>query len=92
MQLKTIIVASAFAGIVSAQRPSNTSICDYYTTVLFKNNTAENQLAHLTFLVNTIVIGNYTKPTIEGITWPDISVPGILTNGTIDGKNISLLP
>lgn len=56
MQLKTIVVASAFAGIVSAQRPSNTSICDYYTTVLFKNNKAENQLAHLTFLVNTIVI------------------------------------
>jgi hypothetical protein len=43
---------------VAAQRPANTSICDYYTTALFKSNTADNQYALLTALVNTVVIGN----------------------------------
>jgi hypothetical protein len=48
----------AVIGTVAAQRPTNTSICDYYTTALFKNNTADNQYALLTALVNTVVIGN----------------------------------
>lgn len=48
----------AAAASANAQRPSDTPICDYYTTALLKNNTAENQLALLTVLVNTVVIGN----------------------------------
>ncbi len=61
MQLSRVYaVALAAAGAVSAQRPSNTSICDYYTTALLKNNTAANQLGLLTVLVNTVVIGNCT--------------------------------
>lgn len=54
-------VALAFSAIVAhaaAQRPSNTSICDYYTTALFKSNTADNQYSLLVALVNTVVIGN----------------------------------
>jgi hypothetical protein len=50
-------VAAAVAG-VAAQRPTNTSICDYYTTALLKENTAENQATLLTLVVNTVVIGN----------------------------------
>ncbi|KAL1643767.1 hypothetical protein SLS58_004783 [Diplodia intermedia] len=92
MLLNTLVAAFTLAGNAFAQRPANVSICDYYTTALFKNNTAENQLTHMTLLVNTVVIGNYTKPTISDITWPDVTVPGILANGTIDGKNVSLLP
>ncbi|KAL0260555.1 mitochondrial splicing system protein [Diplodia seriata] len=92
MLLKTLVAAFTLAGTAFAQRPADVSICDYYTSALFKNNTAENQLTHMTLLVNTVVIGNYTKPTIDGITWPDVTVPGILANGTIDGKNVSLLP
>lgn len=92
MHLWTSIAAFALVGCAFAQRPANVSVCDYYTTILLKNNTAENQLTHMTLLVNTVVIGNYTKPTVENVTWPDVKVPGILANGTVDGKNVSLLP
>lgn len=33
----------ALAAVASAQRPSDVSICDYYTTALLKDNTAANQ-------------------------------------------------
>lgn len=54
---RTALIFAAIASAV-AQRPANTSICDYYTAALFKNNTAANQYALLTALVNTVVIGN----------------------------------
>lgn len=54
---KVISVLAVVCGVV-AQRPSNVSICDYYTTALLTNNTAENQYTLLTLLVNTVVIGN----------------------------------
>ena len=41
----------AAVGTAIAQRPSNTSICDYYTTALLKNNTAANQYSLLTLVV-----------------------------------------
>lgn len=58
MQVKKTIVALSAASAVSAQRPADVPICDYYTTAVLKNNTAENQLTLLTVLVNTVVIGN----------------------------------
>src|SRR6202035_136716 len=71
---------------VAAQRPTNESICDYYTTVLLKNNTAENQMTILTLVVNTAVIGNYTQPNVG------IMVPGILASGQMqDGVEVDLL-
>lgn len=82
MLLKALVVAAAISG-ASAQRPSNTSICDYYTTALLMNNTAENQLKLLTLVVNTAVIGNYTTPNHN-------AVPGILTPGTVNGTEVSL--
>lgn len=62
MLLQALAVAAAVSG-VAAQRPSGTSICDYYTTALLKNNTAENQLTLLTLVVNTAVIGNCKSTT-----------------------------
>ncbi|KAK0709997.1 hypothetical protein B0T26DRAFT_743248 [Lasiosphaeria miniovina] len=76
----------AAAGMVHAQRPSNVSICDYYTTALLQNNTAENQYKLLTLLVNTAVIGNYTTPNVG------VAVPGILTPGTFNGTAVKLAP
>ena len=71
---------------VVAQRPTNESICDYYTTALLKNNTAENQMTILTLVVNTAVIGNYTQPNVG------IMVPGILASGQMqDGVQVDLL-
>jgi hypothetical protein len=70
---------------VYAQRPANTSICDFYTTALLKSNTAENQLTLLTLLVNTVVIGNYTQPNVG------VKVPGILAPGVQNGIPVDLL-
>lgn len=57
MRFSTLVLAGA-ASVVSAQRPSDTPICDYYTTALLKENNATNQRTLLTLLVNTVVIGN----------------------------------
>ena len=57
MLFKYLAVAGAI-GTAVAQRPSNISICDYYTTALLTNNTAANQKTLLTLVVNTAVIGN----------------------------------
>ncbi|KAI9811864.1 MAG: hypothetical protein M1827_005215 [Pycnora praestabilis] len=87
MQFKTLAILAAAVGTALAQRPANISICDYYTTALLKNNTAANQYTLLTLVVNTAVIGNYTKPNVG------ISVPGILaTNATYNGTAVNLLP
>ncbi|KAL9121338.1 MAG: hypothetical protein Q9187_002104 [Circinaria calcarea] len=69
-----------------AARPENTSVCDYYTTELLKENSAANQYTLLTLLVNTAVIGNYAKPNVG------IEVNGILNPGTYNGTAVNLLP
>jgi hypothetical protein len=57
--LLSLLVLAVAANAQS--RPNGTSICDYYTTALLKNNTAENQKTLLTLVVNTAVIGNCTS-------------------------------
>jgi hypothetical protein len=86
MRISTALTLASATGLVVAQRPTNTSICDYYTTALLMNNTAMNQHTLLTLVVNTAVIGNYTKPNVG------ISVPGILAKGTYNGIAVNLLP
>jgi hypothetical protein len=63
----------------------NMSLCDKYTTALLMDNNATNQYTLLTLLVNTVVIGNYTKPNMN-------AVPGILAKGQYMGKDVNLLP
>jgi hypothetical protein len=86
MRLSIVSAVLSAAALAAAQRPNGTSICDYYTTVLLKNNTAANQLTLLTLVVNTAVIGNYTKPNVG------ISVPGILKPGNFNGTAVNLAP
>ncbi|KAI1077258.1 hypothetical protein F5B20DRAFT_583502 [Whalleya microplaca] len=76
----------AAATATNAQRPTDTPICDYYTTALLKNNTADNQATLLTLIVNTVVIGNYTTPNVG------VQVPGILAPGQYMGEDVNLLP
>ncbi|KAK5002455.1 hypothetical protein LTR28_011402, partial [Elasticomyces elasticus] len=76
----------AAIGSAIAQRPANTSICDYYTTALFGNSNATNEYSLLVALVNTVVIGNYTKPNVG------VRVPGILTPGLYNGVLSDILP
>jgi hypothetical protein len=103
MQLKTLVVTAAAVGGAVAQRPTNTSICDYYTTALLKNNTAANQMTLLTLVVNTAVIGNCKSAPSSacGLHSPSptdtkpnvgISVPGILAPGTFNGVAVNLAP
>ncbi|KAH6684662.1 hypothetical protein B0J14DRAFT_498425 [Halenospora varia] len=86
MFFKSLAVVAAITGAAVAQRPSNTSICDYYTTALLKNLTAENEMTLLTLIVNTAVIGNYTKPNVG------VKVAGILAPGMYNGTKVNLLP
>ncbi|KAK1976585.1 hypothetical protein LZ30DRAFT_734242 [Colletotrichum cereale] len=86
MHSKTILTILAAAGVAVAQRPTDTPICDYYTTALLKNNTGANQYTLLTLFVNTVVIGNYTMPNVG------VKVPGILAPGTYNGAEVNLLP
>jgi hypothetical protein len=70
----------------TAQRPSNTTICDYYASTLLGSNTAASQILLITLLVNTFVIGNYTTPNV-GLPCAGIAAPA-LYNGT----TVELLP
>lgn len=82
----TAFVLLAIAGTAIAQRPEKTPICDYYTTALLKENNATNQLTLVTLLVNTAVIGNYTKPNVG------IKVDGILAPGKYNDTDVNLVP
>lgn len=85
--LSTFVTFSYLVSPILCQdRPNDTSICDYYTEALLKENSAENQYALLVKLVNTVVIGNYTQPN------KGVAVPGILTPGTVNGTDVDLLP
>lgn len=86
MKTSTVAGALALAASASAQRPTDVSICDYYTTALLKDNTPANQETLLTLVVNTVAIGNYTKPNVG------ISVAGILAPGTGDYAGVDLAP
>ncbi|KAI1747907.1 hypothetical protein F4782DRAFT_394537 [Xylaria castorea] len=86
MRFSKATALAVVASTVQAQRPDSTSICDYYTTLLLKDNTADNQATLLTLVVNTVVIGNYTLPNVG------IQVPGILAPGKYNGTDVNLLP
>jgi hypothetical protein len=85
MHLKRLALLGA-VGTTLAQRPSDVSICDYYTTALLKQDTPANQYTLLTLLVNTVVIGNYTQPNVG------VALPGILAPATYNGEAVNLLP
>lgn len=61
MHFQSLGTAVILVGAAVAQRPTDVSICDYYTTALYKNNTAPNQLKLLTQLVNTALTGNRSR-------------------------------
>ncbi|KAI0877640.1 hypothetical protein GGS24DRAFT_446269 [Hypoxylon argillaceum] len=86
MRFSKATALAVVASTAQAQRPNNTSICDYYTTALLKNNTADNQATLLTLVVNTVVIGNYTQPNVG------VTVAGILAAGQYNGTDVNLLP
>ncbi|KAL3488128.1 hypothetical protein BJX62DRAFT_240385 [Aspergillus germanicus] len=70
----------------NSQRPSTTSICDFYTTQILGTNTATSQQLLITLLVNTFVIGNYTTPNTGH------AVAGIAAPAVYNGTEVALLP
>ena len=77
--------AGSVAMAAAATRPSDVSVCDYYSTALFNVSNATTQLTLITAVVNTAVIGNYTTPNL-------IAVPGILAaDATYNGTKVNLL-
>lgn len=91
MRASTLISALAVAApAVLAQSNSTstnaTSLCDKYATALFKESNLTTQYNLLVALVNTAVIGNYSKDPA-----PKNAVTGILNNGTYQGRAVSLL-
>jgi hypothetical protein len=76
----------AIFGAALAQRPADTSICDYYAKALLGENNATTQVALLILVVNTAVIGNYSEVNVG------IKVPGILAPGMYNGTQVNLLP
>lgn len=86
MKSSTLVSTLAAASLASAQRPNDTSICDYYAKALLKESNATTQQTLLTLVVNTAVIGNYTMPNVG------IKVPGILAPGMVNGTAVNLLP
>ncbi|KAE8454179.1 hypothetical protein EG329_005104 [Mollisiaceae sp. DMI_Dod_QoI] len=79
----SLVLLSPFA---LAQRPSNTTICDYYTGSVLGSNTAANQKLLMTLLINTVVLGNYTTPNTG------VAVHGIAAPGVYNGTDVNLLP
>ena len=86
MHSKIFTLLLGAAGSALAQRPSSTPFCDYYTTAVLGNNTADSQYNLLTVLVNTVVIGNYSTCAIGS------GLPGILAPATYGGEQVNLLP
>lgn len=105
MLYNKLVLSVAAATAVSAQRPTDEPICDFYTKALLKENTAENQATLLTLVVNTVVIGNCKStlitPTLVSnpkLTLLDtepnvgIKVPGILAPAKVDNMDVNLMP
>ncbi|KAK3643695.1 hypothetical protein LTR56_009998 [Elasticomyces elasticus] len=87
IEITALALLALAVGQASAQRPDNTSVCDYYVTALLKDNNATNQEALVRLVVNTAVIGNFTPNDAN------INVPGILgQNQTYSGTKVNLLP
>ena len=81
-----VSVALALASTTLAQRPTNTSLCDYYSGALLGESNATTQAIVLTLVVNTAIIGNYTEPNVN------LTVPGILKPGKFNREPVDLLP
>jgi len=70
---------------ILADRPSNISICDYYSTTILGSNTIANEKLLITLLINTVVLGTYTTPNNS------IPVHGFAAPAVYNGTNVALL-
>lgn len=75
------------AGAALALRPSNISICDYYTPMVTgKDNSADSQYELMLKVTHTFILGNYTTPNVG------VAVQGIAGVFPYKGHDVNLLP
>lgn len=87
MFLKALIILAAVGSTVLAQRPSNTTICDYYTPAVVKEeNSPASQQKLMALIVHTFILGNYTTPNTG------VKVAGIAAPNVYEGHEVNLLP
>lgn len=82
----TLFAGILILGTISAQRPSNASICDYYAITLYGANTSETQW-HLMQGIVALAFGG-------GANLPNVSsdITGIFNPGNYNGLNVDLQP
>jgi hypothetical protein len=81
---RQILFLAIVALSASAQRPCDTSICDYYSNNVLGSTNATAEKTLVTKLVNAALIGIYTTP---------MQVAGILANNaTFNGTKVDLTP
>ncbi|RMZ86040.1 hypothetical protein DV737_g304, partial [Chaetothyriales sp. CBS 132003] len=59
-----LLVAFVLLASSNAERPEETSMCDFYSHSILGNNTESNQGLLMQLLTNTAIIGNYTTPNV----------------------------
>lgn len=77
-------------GVAMAQRPSSSSICDYYTQVKYGSASEANQLKMMQGIVS-LAFGGPAAATMDSSSLPD-GLTGILNPGVHDGVIVNLLP
>lgn len=83
----TVALALALLRTVTANRPENTTICDYYTPLITgRENSPSSQQELMLTITHTFILGNYTQPNVG------IPVAGIAAPGTFDGHDVNMLP
>ncbi|KAF2154482.1 hypothetical protein K461DRAFT_320591 [Myriangium duriaei CBS 260.36] len=83
MLFSSISLLAVASVVAAAGRPANTTICDFYTTALFKDNNSTNQRGLVAAVVNRAAAGNTTANPM---------LTGILAPGTFNGAPVDITP
>lgn len=86
LQFSTVITALTFLlGNVSAQRPTNASVCDYYAQARYGANSSETQLK---FIQNVVCLAFEGGTKLNNVS---SEITGILRKGRFSNMDIDLL-
>ncbi|OBT66722.1 hypothetical protein VE03_03868 [Pseudogymnoascus sp. 23342-1-I1] len=86
--MRLVSLYAVLVGVATAQRPSSTSICDYYTQVKYGSASEANQLKMMQSIVS-LAFGGPGSISSDSI---PVGLTGILNAGVHDGVAVNLLP
>jgi hypothetical protein len=81
-----LVVLAILFGLSLAQRPSNTSTCDYYAQNLYGANTNYTQFQLMQSIIALAFNGGHNLSNVSS------EITGILNAGTFQGVNVDLRP